>query len=140
MKTPILIFNIFSLAVAPSVDDRFSRITIVVDVASAPLEQITKQLFKLIHVVRITELHPDDSIERELMLVTIKADSTQRAEAIELAGLFDAQVLEVGAAEMTISLADTPDRLDAFESLLKPHRIARMQRTGRIALPKLPTE
>ena len=97
-------FNIFSLAVAPNVDDRFSRITIVVDVASTPLEQVTKQLFKLIHVVRITELHPDDSIERELMLVTIKANPTGRAEAIELAGLFDAQVLEVGTAELTISL------------------------------------
>lgn len=132
-------FNIFSLAVAPNVDDRFSRITIVVDVASTPLEQVTKQLFKLIHVVRITELHPDDSIERELMLVTIKANPTGRAEAIELAGLFDAQVLEVGTAELTISLADTPDRLDAFESLLEPLGIARLQRTGRIALPKLST-
>ncbi len=133
-------FNIFSLAVAPSVDDRFSRITIVVDVASTSLEQITKQLFKLIHVIRITELHPDDSVERELMLVTIKADPTRRAEAIELAGLFDAQIIEVGAAELTMSLADAPDRLDAFESLLKPLGIARLQRTGRIALPKLPTE
>jgi acetolactate synthase-1/3 small subunit len=133
-------FNIFSLAVAPSVDDRFSRITIVVDVASASLEQITKQLFKLIHVVRITELHPDDSVERELMLVTIKVESTRRAEAIELAGLFDAQILEVGAAELTMSLADTPDRLDAFEALLKPLGITRLQRTGRIALPKLSTE
>ena len=133
-------FNIFSLAVAPSVDDRFSRITIVVDVASASLEQITKQLFKLIHVVRITELHPDDSVERELMLVTIKVDPTRRAEAIELAGLFDAQILEVGAAELTMGLADTPDRLDAFEALLKPLGITRLQRTGRIALPKLSTE
>ncbi len=133
-------FNIFSLAVAPSVDNRFSRITIVVDVASTSLEQITKQLFKLIHVVRITELHPDASVERELMLVTIKVDPTRRAEAIELAGLFDAQIIEVGTAELTMSLADTPDRLDAFESLLEPLGIIRLQRTGRIALPTLLTE
>src|SRR4029453_617686 len=77
-------FNIFSLAVAPTEDDRFSRITIVVDVESAPLEQITKQLYKLINVVKISELDPRDSVERELMLVTLRADVTARSQVIEL--------------------------------------------------------
>ena len=77
-------FNIFSLAVAPTEDDRFSRITIVVDVESAPLEQITKQLYKLINVVKISELDPRESVERELMLVTLRADLTSRGPIIEL--------------------------------------------------------
>ena len=78
-------FNIYSLAVAPTDDDeRFSRITIVVDVESSPLEQITKQLFKLINVVKISELDPADSVERELMIATVKADPTVRSQVLEL--------------------------------------------------------
>src|ERR671926_97799 len=68
-------FNIYSLAVAPTEDERFSRITIVVDVASAPLEQITKQLFKLVNVVKISELHPEEAVERELMICTVRAEA-----------------------------------------------------------------
>jgi acetolactate synthase I/III small subunit len=129
-------FNIYSLAVAPT-DDRFSRITIVVDVGSAPLEQITKQLFKLIHVLKITELRPEDSVERELMLVTVKAEPSLRTEVLGLAEVFGGQVIDVGYAELTLGLADTPDRLDACEALLRPYGITEMQRTGRIALPRL---
>jgi acetolactate synthase-1/3 small subunit len=130
-------FNIYSLAVAPTDNERYSRISIVVDVESAPLEQITKQLFKLIHVVKITELHPDDSVERELMLVTVKAEPSLRTEILGLAEVFGGMVVDVGYAELTVSLADTPDRLDACEALLRPYGISEMQRTGRIALPRL---
>jgi acetolactate synthase-1/3 small subunit len=130
-------FNIYSLAVAPTDNERYSRISIVVDVESAPLEQITKQLFKLIHVVKITELHPDDSVERELMLVTVKAEPSLRTEILGLAEVFGGMVVDVGYAELTLSLADTPDRLDACEALLRPYGISEMQRTGRIALPRL---
>src|SRR5436189_5122460 len=77
-------YNIFSLAVAPTDDERFSRITVVVDVESAPLEQITKQLFKLINVVKISELDPADSVVRELMLCTVKAEGGTRGQVIEL--------------------------------------------------------
>jgi acetolactate synthase-1/3 small subunit len=130
-------YNIYSLAVAPTDDERYSRISIVVDVESAPLEQITKQLFKLIHVVKINELHPDDSVERELMLVTVKAEPSLRTEILGLAEVFGGMVVDVGYAELTVSLADTPDRLDACEALLRPYGISEMQRTGRIALPRL---
>ena len=130
-------FNIFSLAVAPTEDDRFSRITIVVDVESAPLEQITKQLYKLINVVKISELDPRDSVERELMLVTLRADITSRSPIIELVNLFEGRVVDVGHDELTVSLDGTPDRLDDVEELLRPFGIIELQRTGRVALPKL---
>jgi acetolactate synthase-1/3 small subunit len=131
-------FNIYSLAVAPTTEDeRFSRITIVVDVASAPLEQITKQLYKLINVVKISELDPRDSVERELMLVTLRADISARSQVIELVNLFEGRVVDVGHDELTVSLDGEPDRLDDLEGLLRPFGIVELQRTGRVALPKL---
>jgi acetolactate synthase-1/3 small subunit len=130
-------FNIFSLAVAPTEDERFSRITIVVDVASAPLEQITKQLYKLVNVVKISELDPRDSVEQELMLVTVRADVATRGQVIELVNLFEGRVVDVGHDELTVSLDGEPDRLDAVAGLLRPFGIVELQRTGRVALPKL---
>jgi acetolactate synthase-1/3 small subunit len=131
-------FNIFSLAVAPTTEDeRFSRITIVVDVESAPLEQITKQLFKLVNVVKISELDPRDAVERELMLATVKAEAAERSQVIELVGVYDGTIVDVGHNELTISIADSPDRLDDIEDLLRPFGLVELQRTGRVALPKL---
>jgi acetolactate synthase I/III small subunit len=130
-------FNIYSLAVAPTEDERFSRITIVVDVASAPLEQITKQLFKLVNVVKISELDPRDSVERELMLATVRASATNRSQVVELVSLFGGRIVDVGHDELTVSLDDTPERLDDLEALLRPYGIVELQRTGRVALPKL---
>jgi acetolactate synthase I/III small subunit len=130
-------YNIYSLAVAPTDDERFSRITIVVDVESASLEQITKQLFKLVNVVKISELDPRDAVERELMLATVRADATGRSQVIELVGLFDGRIVDVGHDELTVSLDGEPGRLDDLEDLLRPHGIVELQRTGRVALPKL---
>ncbi|HEY3139773.1 MAG TPA: acetolactate synthase small subunit [Acidimicrobiales bacterium] len=130
-------FNIYSLAVAPTEDDRFSRITIVVDVESNPLEQITKQLYKLINVVKISELDPRDAVERELMLATIRADASNRSQVIELVGLFGGRIVDVGHDELTVSLDGDPERLDDLEDLLRPYGIVELQRTGRVALPKL---
>ena len=130
-------YNIESLAVAPTDDERFSRITIVVDAESAPLEQVTKQLFKLIDVVKISELHPDDSIERELLLATVKATPETRGQVMELVQVFEGRVLGVGHDEMTISLDGHPTKIDDFEELLRPYGIVELQRTGRVALPKL---
>lgn len=130
-------YNIYSLAVAPTDDERFSRITIVADAESAPLEQIVKQLHKLVNVIKISELDPLDSIERELMLCTVRADLTQRGQVIELVSVFGGRIVDVGHDELTVSVDDVPSRLDDLEDLLSPFGIAMMQRTGRIALPKL---
>lgn len=130
-------YNIYSLAVAPTEDDRFSRLTIVVDVESAPLEQITKQLFKLINVIKITELPPETAVERELVMVTVKAPAERRSEIIDIVEIFEAKVLNVGHEAITISLEGHPSKVDDFASLLDPYGITELQRTGRIALPKL---
>jgi acetolactate synthase I/III small subunit len=130
-------YNIFSLAVAPTDNDRLSRITIVVDVESAPLEQIINQLDKLINVVSISELAPDDATERELMLATVEADPEERAQVIQLVGVFEGQIVDVGHDQVTVMLAGPPRSLDDFEDLIRPYGIRELQRTGRIALPKL---
>ena len=128
-------YNIFSLAVAPTDDPRFSRITIVVDVEGSTLEQITKQLFKLVNVVKITELDPAESIEAELALVTVRA--VDRGPIIELVGIFGGRIVDVSADALTIALADTPGRIDDFEELMRAYGIVELQRTGRVALAKL---
>ena len=130
-------YNIFSLAVAPTDDERFSRITIVVDVESATVEQITKQLFKLISVVKITELHPDEAVERELMLLTVKGEAATRGQVIELVQVFEGRIVDVGHDELTVMLAGSPAKLDDYEELMRPYGIVEIQRSGRVALPKL---
>jgi acetolactate synthase-1/3 small subunit len=144
-------FNIFSLAVAPTDDERFSRITIVVDVESAPLEQIMRQLDKLINVVSITELAPDEAVEREMLLVTIAAGPAgpsagsggsgvgedRRSEVSGLAASFGATIADEGGNCLTLMLAGTPSRIDEFENLVRPFGITELQRTGLVALPKL---
>jgi len=130
-------YNIYSLAVAPTHDDRFSRLTIVVDVESAPLEQVVKQLNKLVNVIKISELDPRDSVERELALLTVRATADQRQQVVSLVELFEGRVLDVGADELTVTADDHPSRLDDLEELLRPFGIVDIQRTGRVALPKL---
>jgi len=130
-------FNIVSLAVAPTDNARFSRITVVVDVESAPLEQIVKQLDKLVNVVKITELAPGDAVEREMLLATVTAPPATRGEVVELVGVFEGRILSVGSQELTISLEGSPSKVDDFERLLRAYGIVALQRTGRVALPKL---
>ena len=133
-------YNIFSLAVAPTEHEEYSRITIVVDVESAPLEQIVKQLFKLIDVVRISELDPRKSVERELMVATVRVTPEERGQVVELTNIFEGKILAVGVEAITVSLDGHPDKLDDFEELLSGYGIVELQRTGRIALPKLDRE
>lgn len=133
-------FNIFSLAVSPTDEPRFSRMTIVVDVESAGLEQVTKQLNKLVNVIKISELHPHDAVERELILVTVAADPDTRSQITELGAIFEARIIDVGWDSLTLMVAGTPDKLDAMEDLLRPYGIREIQRTGRIALPRLSRE
>jgi acetolactate synthase-1/3 small subunit len=130
-------YNITSLAVAPTEDERFSRITIVVDVESAPLEQVVKQLFKLIEVVKISELDSTTAVERELLLATVRAEAVTRGQVVELVQIFEGKIVGVGAEVITVSLDGHPDKLDDFEDLLRAYGIVELQRTGRVALPKL---
>ena len=131
-------FNIYSLAVAPTdEEERFSRITIVVDVESAPLEQVVHQLDKLVNVVSISHLAPAEAIERELLLATVVAGPSERVEVIQLVGVFGGDVVDVGHDRLTVMVADRPDKVDGFEGLLEAYQVVELQRTGRVALPKL---
>ncbi|NDD61688.1 MAG: acetolactate synthase small subunit [Actinobacteria bacterium] len=120
-------YNIFSLAVAPTEHPDYSRITIVVDLESAPLEQMTKQLFKLVDVVRISEL----------VMATVKASPEQRGQVVELTNIFEGKILAVGADALTVSLDGSPNKIDDFMALLEQYGIVESQRTGLVALPKL---
>lgn len=133
-------FNIHSLAVAPTDDERFSRITMVVDVESAPLEQMIKQLDKLINIIEIDELAPGKAVARELLLVTVRAVPEMRGQVIELIRIFDGRIVNVGHDSIMVSLEGAPDKLEDFENLLRPYGIIAIQRTGRIALPRIPSE
>jgi len=130
-------FNIFSLAVSPTDDERFSRMTVVVDAETAPLEQVVKQLNKLIPVIKITEIAPGDGVERELMMVTVNASAEIRTQVTELASIFDGKIVDVGFEALTIMVAGESDKLDAFSDLAKPFGIVELQRTGRIALARV---
>ena len=131
-------FTIYSLAVSPTDDESLSRMTIVVDAESAPIEQVIRQLDKLINVVDIQELAAGQAVERELMLATVRADVASRGQVTELAAIFEAKILDVGTDALTVMCAGTPDQLDAMEDLLRPFGITDLQRTGRIALPRIP--
>jgi acetolactate synthase-1/3 small subunit len=135
-------FNIVSLAVAPTDDEAFSRITIVVDLQETSVEQLTKQLFKLVNVLKITELDPARSVDRELALVSVRCSppggpGPSRGEVGDLVRIFGGTVVDVGQEALTVMLAAQPAVLDDFEELLRPYGIIDIQRTGRVALPKL---
>jgi len=127
-------FNIDSLAVGETQDPAVSRITVVVHVEGHPLEQVTKQLHKLINVLRIVELPQDDSVERELALIKVEVDAGRRAEVLEIAEIFRAKVVDVDPASLVIEISGTTEKVTALEELLRPYGILELARTGRIAL------
>jgi acetolactate synthase-1/3 small subunit len=129
-------FNIHSLAVGPTDDPTASRMTIVVDLPDQPLEQVTKQLHKLISVLKVTELDPFSSVERELMLVKVAAAGVARAQIIELAEVFRAKIVDVSPGALTVEVTGSPDKLHAFEDLVKDNEIVELVKTGRIALSR----
>ena len=127
-------FNIQSLAVAPTDNELFSRLTIVVDAESAPMEQIVKQLDKLINVVRIQELSPNDSVSRELILATVNLSEGTEDNIMREIESFDANVLSVGDKKIMVSLSGHPDVINEFETVLEKYGIVEVQRTGIVAL------
>lgn len=127
-------FNIDSLAVGETDDPEVSRMTIVVTVEGKPLEQVTNQLHKLVNVLRIKELPPGGSVERELVLVKVAVDAGRRAEVIEIAEIFRAKVIDVDAQSLVLETTGMPEKVAALEELLRPYGIVEMARTGRVAL------
>ena len=129
-------FNINSLAVGPTADDGLSRMTIVVDVDRKPLEQVTKQLNKLINVIKIIEHEPGDAVERELMLVKVKAVGDDRPRVMEIANVFRGSVVDVTRSSLTLEATGRPEKLEALLSLLGDFGVVELSRTGRIALAR----
>jgi acetolactate synthase-1/3 small subunit len=129
-------FNIESLAVGPTERPDVSRITLRVDCSQHSLEQIEKQMHKLVNVLRVTELVPGESLERELLLVRVSAQPERRAELISLTAPFQARVVDVGADSVSFEVVGTVEELDTFQELVRPHGIKELVRTGRIGLSR----
>lgn len=127
-------FNIHSLAVGTTEEPGLSRMTVVVDVQRKPLEQVTKQLNKLLNVIKVVELDPGHSVERELALLKVTAEGDARARVIEIADIFRARVLDVTHHTLTVEATGTPDKVEALHELLEAYGVVEMVRTGRIAL------
>lgn len=131
-------FNIYSLAVAPAEShERFSRITIVVDAEAAPLEQVLGQLYKLVNVVEIGDIAPEDAVERELLLATVPTDVDNRTSLLDVIGAANASIVDVDAHHVTVVLAATPRGCDALERALEEFPGVELHRTGRVAVPRL---
>src|ERR1044072_5627564 len=127
-------FNIDSLAVGPTEHPEISRMTIVVNVEELPLEQVTKQLNKLVNVIKIVELDTAASVQRELLLVKVKADLDTRSHVLETVQLFRAKVVDVAPDAVTIEATGTADKLEAFLRVLEPFGIRELVQSGLVAI------
>jgi acetolactate synthase-1/3 small subunit len=131
-------YNIQSLAVGATEQKDMSRMTIVVSVDESPLEQITKQLNKLINVIKIVEQDEDNSVSRELALIKVRADATTRGQVIEAVNLFRAKVVDVTTESVTIEATGTPAKLEAFMRVLEPYGIRELAQSGVVSLSRGP--
>ena len=131
-------FNIESLAVGPTEHPEISRITILVGVEGTALEQVTKQLNKLINVIKIVELEEQHSVQRELLLVKVRADDATRRGVLETVELFKAKVIDVGPEVLTIEVTGPPAKLEAMLKMLEPYGIREMVQSGVVALGRGP--
>ncbi len=127
-------FNIDSLAVGPTEHPDISRMTIVVNVEDLPLEQVTKQLNKLVNVLKIVELDPAASVQRELLLVKVRADTETRSHVLETVQLFRAKVVDVAPDAVTIEATGNADKLDALLRVLEPFGIRELVQSGMVAM------
>ena len=129
-------YNIDSLAVGPTERHDVSRLTMRVDCSAHSLEQIDKQMHKLVNVLRVTELEPDDSVERELALIKVTAPPDRRSELMALANVYGARVADLGPDSMVFEVTGRAEDIDSFEELVRPHGVKEMVRTGRIGLSR----
>ena len=127
-------FNIESLAVGPTEHEETSRMTIVVDCEEHPLEQVTKQLNKLINVIKIVELEPSQAVQRELMLIKVRADIDNRSRVLETVELFRARVVDVALDAVTVEATGSHDKLEALVRVLEPFGIKELVKSGTIAV------
>src|SRR5713101_2396480 len=129
-------YNIQSLAVGPTERSDISRLTLRVDCSEHSLEQIEKQMHKLVNVLRVTELTPDESLERELALLKVAAPPSARAELMALGEVFNARIADLGPDSIVFELPGSPEDVDSFEELVRPHGLQELVRTGRIGLTR----
>lgn len=129
-------YNIDSLAVGVTEKPEVSRMTVVVDVEEHSLEQVYKQLNKLINVIKVVDLPDENSVQRELVLVKVKADAKKRAEVIEIAEIFRGKIVDVGKGTVSVEVTGPASKLRALEDLLRPYGLSELVRTGTIAMPR----
>jgi acetolactate synthase-1/3 small subunit len=129
-------FNIDTLAVGPTDDDSVSRITLTLDGAVHPIDQVTKQLHKLVNVLKIRDLEPVETLARELALFKINADGSSRAEVMQICEIFRAKVVDVTKRSVVVEVTGTYEKVDAFEALVRPFGLIEMARTGEIAISR----
>jgi acetolactate synthase-1/3 small subunit len=129
-------FNIDTLAVGPTDDPALSRITLTVDGAKHPIDQVTKQLHKLVNVLKIRDLEPEDSVARELALFKVACDGGNRGEVMQISEIFRGKVVDVGRRSVVIEVTGTDDKIEAFEQLVRPFGLVEMVRTGEIAISR----
>ncbi|MFL5820646.1 MAG: acetolactate synthase small subunit [Solirubrobacteraceae bacterium] len=129
-------FNIDTLAVGPTDDESVSRVTLTVDGAKHPIDQVTKQLHKLVNVLKIRDLEPQDAVARELALFKVAADGPARGEVMQIANIFRGKVVDVSRRALVIEVTGTDEKIEAFEQLVRPFGLIEMVRTGEIAISR----
>ena len=129
-------FNIDTLAVGPTDDERLSRMTLTIDGATHPIDQVTKQLHKLVNVLKIRDLEPDETLARELAVFKIAADGANRAEVMQVCEVFRAKIVDLGKRSLVVEVTGTCEKVDAFERLVRPFGLIEMARTGEIAIAR----
>ena len=129
-------FNIDTLTVGPTDDEHISRVTLTVDGALHPIDQVTKQLHKLINVLKIRDLEPDETVTRELALFKVAVDGVQRAEVLQLTDIFRGRIVDVTRRSIIVEVTGTTDKIESFEALLRPFGMVEMMRTGEIAIAR----
>src|SRR5436190_15645832 len=129
-------FNIDSLAVGPTDDPSISRFTLTVDGALHPIDQVTKQLHKLVNVIKIRDLEPSETVSRELALFKVSADSESRGQIMQFTDIFRGKVIDVSKRAVTVEITGTDDKIEAFERMVRPFGLIEMVRTGEIAISR----
>jgi acetolactate synthase-1/3 small subunit len=129
-------FNIDTLAVGPTDEERLSRITLTLDGATHPIDQVTKQMHKLVNVLKIRDLEPEEALARELALFKVSADGANRTEVMQVCEVFRAKIVDMNRRSLTVEVTGTFEKVDAFERLIRPFGLIEMARTGEIAIAR----